>query len=97
MFLLDSMLIGGLRFVFEKIANVVDQEMNDETRLREDLLAAQMRLELGELSEQEFAEVEGALLRRLREIREEREGAGAAARDLRGAGVEISFGGDEDH
>ena len=47
MFILDSMLIGGLRFVFDKIATAVDTEMNDDTALREQLLAAQMRLELG--------------------------------------------------
>ena len=50
MFILDSMLIGGLRFVFDKIAAAVDTELNDDTALREQLLAAQMRVELGEMS-----------------------------------------------
>ena len=48
--MLDSLLIGGLRFVFDKIAAAVDTELNDDTALREQLLAAQMRVELGEMS-----------------------------------------------
>jgi len=75
--LLDSLLIGGIKFVLGKIVDAVDAEMNDDTRLREKLLAAQMQVELGEMSGEEFAEVERAVLGRLRELREEREaGAG---------------------
>lgn len=80
MLILDSLLIGGIRFVLDKVAAAVDQEMNDEGRLREELLAAQMRHELGEMSEEDFAELEEDILLRLREIRErEREAAGAGA------------------
>ena len=43
MFILDSLLIGGMRFVLDKVAAAVDTEMNDDTALREQLLAAQMR------------------------------------------------------
>ena len=59
MLILDRLLIGGIRFVLDKVAAAVDQEMNDEGRLREELLAAQMRYELGEMSEQDFAEFNG--------------------------------------
>ena len=31
MFILDTMLVGGLRFVFDKIAAAVDTELNDDT------------------------------------------------------------------
>ena len=79
MLILDSLLIGGIRFVLDKVAAAVDQEMNDEGRLREELLAAQMRYELGEMSEEDFAEFEEDILLRLREIRDrEREEAGGA-------------------
>ena len=37
-FLLDSLLIGGLRFVLDKVAKAADAEMDDEARLRENLL-----------------------------------------------------------
>jgi gas vesicle protein GvpG len=98
MFILDTVLIGGLRFVFDKIAAAVDTELNDDTALREQLLAAQMRVELGELSEKDFAEIEADVLARLREIRDRRQGGEAAAlspKDYKITGIEASFGGDE--
>ena len=98
MFLLDSLLIGGLRFVLDKVATVVDSELNDETSLREQLLAAQMRVELGEISEAEFAVVEADVLARLREIRARQQGAdspSASPADFKVTGIEASFEGDE--
>ena len=97
MFLLDSLLIGGLRFVLDKVATVVDAELNDDTALREQLLAAQMRVELGEMSQAEFDALETDILARLREIRERQQGADAAAspQDYKITGVEASFEGDE--
>jgi len=97
--ILDSLLLGGIRFVLDKIATAVDQEMNDEGRLREELLAAQMRYELGEISDEEFAAFEEDVLDRLREIRDrEREAAGTAAGAVSfkpGAyGVDVSFNAD---
>jgi hypothetical protein len=98
MFILDSMLIGGLRFVFDKIAAAVDTELNDDTALREQLLAAQMRMELGEMTQAEFDELEADILARLREIRDRRQGAGAAtlsSEDYRITGIDATFEGDE--
>ena len=60
MIILDSLLIGGIKFVLDKVASAVDAEMNDEGSLKEELLAAQMQLELGEMSEEEFVELERA-------------------------------------
>ena len=100
MIILDSLLVGGLRFVFDQIATAVDQEMNDETSLRQDLLAAQMQVELGEMDEEEFADLEREILARLREIREARDGEmggrGAMEFDAGRMGVDVSFGGDEE-
>ena len=69
MFLIDSLLIDGLKFVFDKLLQVVDAELNDDTVLRERLLDAQMRLELGELTLEEFSEIEHDVFARLRELR----------------------------
>ena len=74
MFLLDSLLIGSIRFVLDKVASAVETEMNDDTALRERLLEAQMRYELGELSDEEFADTERELLDRIREIKAQRQG-----------------------
>ncbi len=98
MFILDTMLIGGLRFVFDKIAAAVDSELNDDTALREQLLAAQMRVELGEMSQHEFDELEADILARLREIRDRRQGAGAATLspdEYKITGIDATFEGDE--
>ena len=99
MLIIDTLLIGGIRFVLDKVAAAVETEMNDDTALREQLLAAQMRVELGELSEAEFAVFEADILARLREIRDRRQGSGPAAlspSDYRIAGIEASFEGGHD-
>ena len=98
MIILDSLLIGGLRFVLDKIAAAVDTELNDDTALREQLLAAQMRLELGEMRQDEFDVFEADILARLRDIRERRQGDEAASlspTDYRVTGIEATFEGDE--
>jgi hypothetical protein len=101
MIILDSLLIGGLRFVFDKIATAVDNEMNDEGSLKEELLAAQMRLELGEMGEEEFAGLERDILARLREVREAQRadgdagGAGAVSLGSGGFEIDVSFRGDD--
>ena len=85
MFILDSLLVGGLRFVLDKVALAVDQESNDEGAIRETLLDAQMRLELGELSEKEFTAIESDLLKRLRDARGQ-----APSLDLRSGRVKVT-------
>ena len=98
MFIVDSLLVGGLRFVLDKIAAAVDTEMNDDSVQREQLLAAQMRLELGEISAEDFNHLEADILARLREIRDRRQGAGAATfspKDYTVTGVEATIEGDE--
>ena len=88
MIVLDTLLIGGIKFVLRRIAEAVDTQLNDVDTLRQELLAAQMRVELGELSEAEFATLEAEVLARLREIRERREGA-APAHEMKVTGVEV--------
>jgi hypothetical protein len=87
MLLIDDLLLGGLRFVLDKLATLVDQEMNDESRLHQTLMEAQMRFEMGEISAEELAGIERTVLDRLREIRAEREADTPALTD---EGVRIS-------
>jgi hypothetical protein len=96
--ILDSLLVGGLRFVLDKVVTAVEAEMDDEKSIKEELLAAQMRLELGEISDEEFVEMEGDLLARLREIRDrDREGGtGAVSMGSGTFGVDIQFDGGDD-
>lgn len=97
MFILDSLLVGGLRFVLDKVATVVDHELNDETALRERLVETEMRLELGEITKAEAGKLEADILTRLREIRERQsEGAPTAVDEgYSVTGIEASFEGDE--
>ena len=92
---IDRLFTAPLTFVLNKVADAVNAELDDETNLKEELLSAQMKLELGEISDEEFAEVEAEVLARMRAIREERgEGAGVSMGSKVGAAV--TFGGDED-
>ena len=74
MFLLDSLLIDGISWTLKTVLTVAETEMNDDTTLREQLLAAEMQREIGEITDDDFAEIERDLLGRIREIKERREG-----------------------
>ncbi len=88
---IDSLLISPIKFVLEKVASAVDAELDDDTNLKEELLAAQMKLELGEIDDEEFAAIEAEVLTRLREIREARgEGQGLSV-GSKIVGADVSF------
>jgi hypothetical protein len=89
MFILDSLLVGSIRFVLGKVVAAAEAEMQDDTSLREQLLEAQMRLELGELSPGEFAGIERDVLARIREIKGDRQGAITMSPHDTIAGVDI--------
>ena len=89
MFILDTLLIGSIRFVLDKVIAAAEAEMNDDTALREQLLEAQMRLELGEISDEEFADIERDILTRIREIKGQQQGPLTMSPDDKISGVEI--------
>ena len=98
MLIIDSLLVGGIRFVLDKIAAAVESELNDEGKLRDELLAAQMRVELGEMSQEAFDELEAEIITRIREIRARQRGgepAVLASGDMKVTGIEATFEGDE--
>ena len=79
-----------------KLVAAVDAELNDDSVYREELLAAQMKLELGEITDEEFAETERVLLDAIREIRERRTGAQEDPGELKITGIEASLWTEED-
>lgn len=90
MFILDTLLIGSLRFVLDKVVAAAEAEMQDDSALREQLLEAQMQLELGELSEVDFAEIERDILARIRDLKgRQHAGAISMSSDDRVSGVDI--------
>ena len=98
MIIIDSLIISGVRFVLDKLAAAVETELNDDTVLRERLLDAQMRLELGELTQEEFDTLESDIVARIREIKARQRGGESAAispRDMKVTGIEATFEGEE--
>lgn len=91
MFLLDSLLINGISFVLDKVATVADAELNDPDRQRERLLEAQMRLEAGEISEEDFTAIEADVFDRIRDIKARTQTQSTVVdEEHRVAGVEIT-------
>ena len=91
MFILDSLLIGGIQYVLDKVANIAEQEVNDPERQRERLLEAQMQLESGDITDQQFAAIETDVFDKIREIKARTQtSATVVDEDHRVAGVEIT-------
>lgn len=76
MFLIDDILLAPLKVVIwvaEKIKEVAEQELYDEGRIKEKLMELQFKLELEEISEEEYKKQEKELLARLDAIRKANE------------------------
>jgi hypothetical protein len=72
MFLVDDILlapVSGFKFILSQIQKMADQELNDDTVIKEQLLELQMRLELEEISDEEYKEREAELFARLRALK----------------------------
>lgn len=61
------------RFSLEKVADTAREELTNDEAIKEELLALQMRLELGEIDDDEYVAQEAALMQRLRDVRYWRE------------------------
>ena len=97
MFILDTLFIGGIKFVLRRLVEAVDSELNNVDNLRQELLAAQMRLELGEMTEAEFSALEAEVLARMREIREAQEAEAGTSGPVQITGIDVSFAGDAEN
>ena len=89
MFILDTLLIGSLRFVLDKVVQAAEAEMQDDSALRDQLLEAQMRLELGEITDDEFAEIERDVIAAIREIKGKQQGPISMSPQDKISGVDI--------
>jgi uncharacterized membrane protein len=72
-----SLPFAGLRFLLERIREMAEQELYDTERIREELLLLQLRLEEGEIDEDEYREAEAAIMERLRAARAYQQQRGA--------------------
>lgn len=78
MFILDSLLIGGIKFALEKVRDVVEQELDNPETLHHHLLEAQMDLDEGRIDQERFAEIEADLMARIRELKSAEQTGGIA-------------------
>ena len=78
-----SLPMAGVKFVFQQLADIADQELNDETAVREQFMLLQVQLEEGDIGDEEYAEREADLLARMRDIKaRKREDIEQAAADV---------------
>ena len=79
-FLLDDLLlfpitgpIAGFRWIMSTIQKMADEELMNDQPWKERLIELQMRLEVGEISEEEYGREEQVVFQALRDIRARRE------------------------
>ena len=68
--------IAGIKWSLGKVAQVVDEELTDDTPIKQELMELQMQLELGDIDDEEYVRREAELMTRLREVRAWREKLG---------------------
>jgi hypothetical protein len=76
MFLIDSILLApvkGVVWLGEKLKEIAERELSDDGRIKEELMALQLKFELDEITEHEYNEKEKELLDRLDAITESKE------------------------
>jgi hypothetical protein len=77
--------VAGIRWALGKVQTVVEEELTDDSSLKQELMELQMLLELGDIDDAEYLRRETALMQRFREVREWRErlGKGVAGGPVR--------------
>jgi hypothetical protein len=77
--------IYGTRWALDKVDRVVREELTDDTPIKEDLMALQLQLEMGEIDDDEYVKREAEIMQQLRAVREwrERYGMGSSGGPVR--------------
>jgi len=70
--------VAGIRWSLGKVQAVVEDELTDDTSVKQELMELQLELELGDIDDAEYVRREAELMARLREVREWRERFGRA-------------------
>ena len=84
--------VAGIRWSLGKVQRVVEEELTDDTSVKQELMELQMLVELGDIDDEEYAAREAELMRRLREVRDWRERLG---KSTAGGPVRVAQGDDE--
>ncbi len=103
MFLIDDLLLSpitGFKFILRTLSRVAEEQYTDDAPLKERLLELQLRLDSGEISEEEYVKEEAAILRELRAIQNRKrelaglppeEGTGLSGTVQEGSGVSVNL------
>lgn len=70
--------IDGTMWTLDKVQRAVQEQLVDDTPIKEDLMRLQLELESGDIDDDEYLVRETEIMRRLREVREWRERFGMA-------------------
>ena len=70
--------VAGIRWSLNQVVKVAEEELTDDAPVKQDLMELQMKLELGDITDDEYVEQEAVLMARLREVRAWRERFGRA-------------------
>jgi gas vesicle protein GvpG len=99
MFLVDDLLllplklpVRGFEWIMKQIQTMANEELLNDQPWKERLIELQMMLELGELTEAEYAEQEAQVFQALREIRARKEQMARDAAAARGEEPESGIG-----
>jgi hypothetical protein len=65
--------IYGTKWTLDKVDRVVREELTDDTPIKEELMALQLQLEMGQIDDPEYVKREAEIMQRLRAVREWRE------------------------
>ena len=68
--------VFGIRWALSNVQKVVEEELTDDTSVKQELMELQLQLELGDITDDEYVARERALMQRLRDVREWRERLG---------------------
>jgi hypothetical protein len=68
--------VAGIKWSLKQVVQVAEDELSDDTPVKQELMELQMQLEIGDITDEEYVEREAVLMRRLREVREWRERLG---------------------
>ncbi|HVX38997.1 MAG TPA: gas vesicle protein GvpG [Gemmatimonadaceae bacterium] len=70
--------VAGIKWSLGKVQKVVEEELTDDTPIKQELMELQMQLELGDIDDEEYVRREADIMARLREVRAWRERLGKA-------------------
>jgi len=65
--------IDGTMWTLDKVQRAVQEQLVDDTPIKEDFMRLQIELDAGEIDDDEYLVREADIMRRLREVREWRE------------------------